>query len=1101
MMNPVVWLCAMLLLAPESAPNRLPGDGSFGVGPGAWQVTWSRRHDQPVRWQAGALQVPPGAQLGLERPIKLRPATVYTLACLASGRDGRERLRLSCAGQSAEFALSAGPTTYQLTFKTPGEQADEPLEVQPGLAVIAPVGAPGLAVLDDVRLVDGPRALAAAPEPAVDITWSDQLGAPLWQSADAALTVRQSATEPAVGGTLTLIDVGAERCGEQAPRRSWPLDAPGPTYTVPLGDLPAGMYLAEARFASGAAPLVARRYLPVLRDLRGTAVAEAWSFDPTALDEAGTAAAVGLREVRRVVAWTELVDAQGEYRWREIDASLQPAFDAGIAVTLVLDVSPAALLPPRVATTRDGQPDTERFMAFCQAVARHFAGRGVTYEMDNEPWLTWGLGDYAEYLLRFGLALRLADASARAAGLGTGCEPKAGGRVAPYLFDALRRDNLPRLHRVVWHLPAALGTEPERIWSTSLDRLADSLGSALRAHKGTEPGLSVVATSTAAGPLEPLPSDIGPSPWQVAARTVRARLLTARASAQMCFAGGWRGQADPLAVAVNQWLTRFDGARFVDDITLPDGLRGVRLALPNGRGLAALWNVTDSRATPREAPALGSLPRLTLAVDDLMVDTLFGGHVPADRVALGFDPIFITAPDVDRLGQWLASAVIEDWQPTTASCRLAVRDRAPGLLLSLRNGGNRPGPMPLALRADSGPTPVVGHLNALLPPGDQTIWVPFAAWPERSAGTVRLLAETGSHITDLSRALWSWPEHVGFRALRADGNDDDWDNEPGRTASTEDRLAAVDGSQWDGPDDASLTVRGDWRDGRLWLLVDVTDDVVTGGDMLDIGLDLDPAAPPVDAVGTEADHRLRLRPLVDSRAIGALEFTRLEPDQPQAIDDPNLRLGFRAGATGWSAELAVPLTPEAARRLDTGRVLGLQVTVTDDDGGGRAPSRLVFLGPTEATGLLPQVWLANDRIDHAGAPDVATAPMTRRLTLDGGADALPLTPPGFGEADVRYVDADDWLRGQRVLRVTRRAESAPSAVATIPHTGRVAIWARARALSDDQPAPRVGLREGPTARWLRPDGAWSRLDATLAAPADIVIDGIGTVDLAEVAWP
>lgn len=1091
------WLWPLLLalrVGAAATVNLLPNHTGFDLGPGGWAVhaveTTARplRAQEPARWADGALLVPTGLRLALDQPLLLAPDTLYTLAVAASTTSPGLLLRLECLGENGEFTLTESPRTYQLTFRTAARDDGLDQPAAPTLAVTAAHGLSGAARLDDLRLLPG--ATAGAPRDdrrLADVTWADELGAPLWLDQTPTVTLRVS---PPATARARLTDLGAARGGDHAvvTERTFAASAEPLPWLLP--GLEPGLYAVEV-FLDTAAEPVARRLLPVLRRAAAPAV-DTWSFDPAGLASAQRARDLGLAATRVVFTWAELTGPDGQPSLADLDATVALAQAAGIALTVALDVSPQGSLPPGLATTRGGQPDTARLLTFIGSLARRYTGLGLTWELDDLPQPSWGLGDYAEYLTRVADVLAEADPSAELVGFGAPLSTN--GQWPAYQTDNAARDRWPLLAALPLHLSADLAALPEP--------LLDPADRALMAEPD-RPLRRLYATRPAPGPLE---ADTAPGPWQAAARVVRHRLLTERLLGPAQWPTGWRGPDPAFEVALNLWRERVDGARVRGELDLAAGLRGLRLALPDGRMAAALWWPDDPRRLPGDYGPRGELPRLRLPNPAVRALTFFGGEIPADHAPLGFDPLLLVAPDGPTLDAWLTGARVDHWRPSAVTPRLVARDGQPGLALNLRNDTTWDLPLPLALRLRGDAHLTSAFHEPLLAPGEQSLYIPLQDWRPGTAAEVHLQAQTGAQLTDQRRGLWWWPMSDNLGTRRADGLTDDWPAEPALRASSADRLSTNPDARWDGADDAGLTLRASYGSRQIWLLAEVTDEQLVDADRLVIELNLS------GTTAAEADHRLTLRPWQDNKVLVGWELKKLDGEVPALagladyVETNAVRFGWRelrafdGTRTGWSAEICLPLNDKAVTELDQRRTIGLQAVLTDDDADGRPATRLVALGGPDQPELLAGVWL--EATWGAGSQGLPTtlppAPRPQRQAFDGEAGAVsPLPAPPEATGSLRYVLSGDWLRTRRLLRVTRPADGPPTRVADLP-AGALSVWCRAVDTPEADHPPRVGYQSGDaTPRLAAPGPGWTRLDFAPGAPATLVVDGLGAVELAE----
>jgi hypothetical protein len=388
------------------------------------------------------------------------------------------------------------------------------------------------------------------------------------------------------------------------------------------------------------------------------------------------------------------------------------------------------------------------------------------------------------------------------------------------------------------------------------------------------------------------------------------------------------------------------------------------------------------------------------------------------------------------------------------------------------------------------------------PRQEQDLFIPFGGWLDGARTDLGVRIEAGDELAGGTRALWSWP--TWRPAPPPDASDETW---PLRRADTAGRVMPDSTADWLGPDDCSMAVRGDYRDGAVTLVARVDDDQVTAGDLLDVYVKVDPSVGNPDGGDVDADYRVRLRPLVDGKLIGGREVQRLNWVGPALLDEAAMSSAVSATPTGWRVVLRLPLTAPGRAAVEAQRVIGLEMIATDVDAG-KGPTRLVLLGDRRdplSAGHLAQVWLAQRPVEGAMLFDVgAPAPEPAARIAFGPRDTQwRLTPDGFGRAEVHLASVDDWLRGDHALRVTPDPahDAEVARLGAVPGVGprqRVELWARARAAADGQPPPRLGARVGQATIWFQPPPDWHRLTGELPAGAvSLVFGGAGTIEVAE----
>ncbi len=209
--------------------------------------------------------------------------------------------------------------------------------------------------------------------------------------------------------------------------------------------------------------------------------------------------ATGFRWIRMDAEWNEIERSTGQYDFSGFDGLVNAASRRNLHVLAILDYGHAVhtgggMKPPRSLAA------IQAYAAFCEATARHFAGRGITFEIWNEPDVDsfWdGTPDAYEYagVLRAGIdAVKRGDPAARVL---------TGGLSAPYnityaFWNVLeRREALVGAGGLGAHL---YGTDvPEQRWGDIL-LLDEQAARAMPGQKAwcTEWGFSSTKTSPTA---------------------------------------------------------------------------------------------------------------------------------------------------------------------------------------------------------------------------------------------------------------------------------------------------------------------------------------------------------------------------------------------------------------------------------------------------------------------------------------------------------------------------------------------------------------------------------------------------------------------------
>lgn len=1141
----------LAILGPAPGANLLADDTAFELGCGPFRLVAPAGALQPPRVTEGLAILPVeatgrGASLLLDASPPLEPETVYTLALRArsetgsgltiAARDGFGR------GETGRFRLTDSWRELQLTFTALPAPRDE-LEaaaagvdwgrrrVVPGLddgairvsVAIEAVGAAGRVFVDDVRLVSGPLAVQIEPpELAVDLDWGE-LGpdSPAWLDQEPALSIR-AAGPPELLADVSLRDprgrtvLARELRPERDNRWRVPLTGPG-----------AGCYRVTATVRDGGRVASRTRWLVLLHDRRAEPPGP-FLLDREALPRLAEARPLGYRRVRLAAAWRELADDRGTLDVERLDALLRPAVEAGFEVTLAIRLTPAAALPRGAVTERrmDSHgfakgvplPDLPRFAAWLTAAAQRYAGHGLVYELDDEAWKSWNAADYLEYLTRCATALKV-DPTARLAGAGAAAPGPVPKPVA-FLDEVLKRGAAGWLERATIYLPGpGEDAADEALLAASVQVLA------ARWPAGARPVFQ--AASRRWPPAAPLDEQlrlvpaslVELSPFQLAARGLRDYLLALRAG-PVLWPTGWSGGCGPREAALDGWLTRYAEAAFVEDLAPAAEVRGVLLELPDGRGLAALWDAGDRRWSM-------AAERVDRPVPELVVDSRYGVpvrprssygrelretyHDDLTVVPVGFEPTYLEGPSCGELAERLAAARWREQLGVRVAPRLAVRAGRPGVAIDV--GGDGP-ELSGGVRLTVGPeAALLADSVRYLAAGPATdVFVPFVSWPGRTA-ELRVVAEAGWWLAGFRRRLLAWPA-VDEPAPVLDGDDADWPAAvPRYTVASADRLLDRQ-AEWRGPDDASLTMAGRLCDGALHFWFEVADDRLADevadpfatGDLIELGLDLDLAGDALEPEPNGDDYRLLLSPIFGGQFDGRQRLVRGPGPGPALLDEKNVRSRLARTLNGYRAEARLPLSKEGRELVEAARVIGLEVLLDDHDGAGR-DVRLALFGADGGSAGQAQVWLGAGPVppEELSLPLVAD-PWRMRVGFDPReASPYKLTPAGFRGAVVRLAPVTDFVRGDHALRLDTRRVDGLAEVAAIELPAdddglTVSIWARANG-SDDRPPPRLGLRVGGRIEWLRPPERWRRFD--LPAPPgaellELLADGTGRIEVAEV---
>lgn len=212
--------------------------------------------------------------------------------------------------------------------------------------------------------------------------------------------------------------------------------------------------------------------------------------------------------------------------------------------------------------------------------------------------------------------------------------------------------------------------------------------------------------------------------------------------------------------------------------------------------------------------------------------------------------------------------------------------------------------------------------------------------------------------------------------ITVDGETADWKDVPGTTVQTEDHLWCGEGlpqGAWTGKDDLSYTWKTAWNDGKLFFLFEVIDDTLSNFDQEYAWLNdcieiyVDPHKLGGERItGIGSDNTLEDRV---GREMRGYEMQFLPSDPPKVYVDDSKGIYFtdtdqnelykeewkgevvaKKTSNGYLMEMAFT-TPGA--RFDSGREIGVDVGICDDDGAGRK-SLLLW------SGYKGEFWLTMD---------------------------------------------------------------------------------------------------------------------------------------------
>ncbi len=210
------------------------------------------------------------------------------------------------------------------------------------------------------------------------------------------------------------------------------------------------------------------------------------------------------------------------------------------------------------------------------------------------------------------------------------------------------------------------------------------------------------------------------------------------------------------------------------------------------------------------------------------------------------------------------------------------------------------------------------------------------------------------------------PEIIRKQKIIVDGATDDWDGITAYEINSKDHLWLGEGlpeGAWKGPADFSFSFKKAWYDGRMYFLIEVTDDVLSDFDqeyawLNDcIEIHLDPMALGGDRIeGIGLEHSLEDR---FGRKLRGYEMQFLPSDPPKAfVDDTKGVYYTNKDQTdyfkdAWNGEMVAKKTDTGYLMeigftvpgvdFQSGHQVGLDVAVCDDDGDGRK-SLLIWSG-------------------------------------------------------------------------------------------------------------------------------------------------------------
>lgn len=1124
-MTPLLWLLATCLTA---APfdNLLPGDTSFRLGYGPFTTQVEPEVDPPRLDDGELVLASPGAggltgpQLRLDATPPLRAGETYTFACRARGH-GRLEIRAD-NGQGhvpiGRFEVREDWTTLQLTFEAQGEPPPEGLTYAIRVTPLPQTGLPGEIRLDDARLVFGSVA-RSVPEPylAADVLTSIRGPEQAMRPGERLRFGAYGPRDMRVEARLLAPD-GRDAAGP------WSWSGTGQT-EFDTADLANRWYRAVITAESHDEQVTVRRDVWVLPDHRlDDGPAGPFAIDAAALGRCAEARALGYRQVRVVVAWSDMVDRRGEPDFLPLATQLAPAFRQRMEVVLVVRMTPADALPKPWLTSRKMDshgfakgtplPDLAAFVDWTTALGQWGFGRRLIYELDDEPFRTWHGEDYTQYLRRFATALREADPEARVAGVGEGFTVSDGAHRAAFLDEVAKRGGLDAVDRISVNLPDPVGAVPEDAMGVGVTALTEALLPGLPTPRRDLQVLRPGAVATNDQDPQALSSE------QLAARLVRDWLAVWPLRPAL-FETGWRGGVGPREAALEVWQSRYRGVQFLHRREWGNGLVAVYGQDPVGPGVVALWDSTDRRRFASEPRLDGDGVELVLPAAGgvmLRARSLYGRELTeAYRgsrtvVAPGFSPLYLEGLSAAWLDQVLSQAVVRRHEAIAVAVWPEVRDSGPGLVYRIDNRGPAAATGEVVFGGDGHwAAAVVGTRYRLPGFAAETRFVPLRRWGAQP-GVLRWMAEAGDRLEARTRRIMPLPTE-SRPAPVVDGVDDDWTPAGWWNLESADAMTAP--SDRIGLDDASAKVRLRLDERGLHLFAEVRDDqlaansgdVFANADGLELRLDLDLSGDAGDETASPDDYTIVFAPYVDNVFQGRSKASRGPGSGPELLRMGDVAARFRKRADGWAVEATLPLNADARQAMARAGAFGCDLLLRDVDPN-EPVANLSFSGTADRD---PTRWA------------LAALPLKGVFQVSDTAIELPAAPPrlltiGFDPDDaierfqlrgrpgcrVRVMPQHDFIRGAFGLLVEQGEadDAAPflSFNAPAAEAREVQIWVRGAPANPTEPL-RLQASLGGELRDAEIPSEWRRIAWALPREASAIglgVLGVGRVEVAEV---
>jgi hypothetical protein len=199
-------------------------------------------------------------------------------------------------------------------------------------------------------------------------------------------------------------------------------------------------------------------------------------------------------------------------------------------------------------------------------------------------------------------------------------------------------------------------------------------------------------------------------------------------------------------------------------------------------------------------------------------------------------------------------------------------------------------------------------------------------------------------------------------------------------STTPKRIIAKTTGSIQGDADASATWQALWDENYLYVLVDVTDDVIKKDSIhpwQDDGVELflDVGGEGASAYGSD-DYQYVVPALSNTAVVGVNSAARV----------PGIRVASVSRNGGYRVEMAIPWHSEAGALVSNGDTVGLEVQVNDDDDGGAREGKLLWWDGQDIAWRDPSSFA---RATLAGTPEAPQVTLKFAQTLpviDGAAD-------------------------------------------------------------------------------------------------------------------